>query len=214
MALVAGQFTRAVDADTIESRTDQQVKDQLAITGGAQVFISAQTANNDAMIDFTLTSTYSAATLGLKGNSGGMEFNSAGTILYIIDRVVPPLFSEVCPQLNGNVPTLSTRGGKLVGGSPITITMSKAPAFQAVSNLILGVGSSGNAGGITLIGSCRVHVNPLISIPFPTAVVATFAFTVPTAAKGLTLFAQGWTLSQGANALNVTVSDSAVCLIK
>ncbi|MHC4512150.1 MAG: hypothetical protein ACYTGW_03575 [Planctomycetota bacterium] len=125
------------------------------------------------------------------------------------------LFGPGCPQKSGAVPTLGT-SAKLRIGLPVTFQLSKAPANQSRSFLVFGIGSVGNLGGFLFIGTtCRVHANPMVSVPVPTNAsgVGSFTVTIPKEALGITLFTQAYALSTGANSLNLTVSDAAVSLI-
>ncbi len=125
------------------------------------------------------------------------------------------LFGPGCPQQGGVVPTVSA-SALLRITLPVTFQLSKAPASQSVAFLVFGVGSVGNLGGFLFVGtSCRVYANPMFSVPVPTNAsgVGSFSITIPKEALGITLFTQGYALSNGANALNLTVSDAAVSLV-
>jgi hypothetical protein len=121
-----------------------------------------------------------------------------------------------CPTKSAAIPTL-TANTQLTAGVGITFIMSSAPVSQPTSFLVFGVGDTGNIGGFLFGGTtCRVYVNPMLSVPFATnsSGVASIAFTIPLAAKGVSVFAQAWALSPGANSLNLTVSDAGCSIIK
>jgi hypothetical protein len=106
--------------------------------------------------------------------------------------------------------------GAMRANQSITISLTKAPANESVAFLVFGVDSIGNLGGFLFVGTtCRVYANPMFSIPVPTnsSGVGSFSVTIPKEAAGITLFTQGYALSNGANGLNLTVSDAAVSLI-
>lgn len=151
-------------------------------------------------------SDYSSATATLLQFSGEIRGGFDGAF---------NLFGPGCPQQGGVVPTVSASGAMRISQS-VTLSLSRAPATQSVAFLVFGVGSAGNLGGFLFAGtSCRVYANPMLSVPVPTNAsgVGSFSVTIPSAAAGLTLFTQGYALSTGANALNLTVSDAAVSLI-
>jgi len=151
-------------------------------------------------------SDYSSATATLLQFSGEIRGGLDGAF---------DLFGPGCPQKGGTVPTVATTGRMRINQS-VTLQLLRAPANQSVAFLVFGIGSVGNLGGFLFGGTtCRVYANPMVSVPVPTnsSGVGSFSVTIPKEAVGITLFTQGYALSTGANALNLTVSNAAVSFI-
>jgi hypothetical protein len=193
--------------------TDPTTSKPFVDAAGAAFFVPLVTGLNQPMdIEFDpitndlFVSDYGSATATLLHFAGEIRGGFDGAF----DR-----FGPGCPQLGGTVPTIGASATLRIA-QPVTIQMSRAPASQSVAFLVFGFESAGNLGGFLFGGTtCRVYVNPMLSVPVPTNAsgVGSLSLTIPNAALGVTLFGQGYALSSGANPLNLTVSDAAVSLI-
>ncbi len=125
------------------------------------------------------------------------------------------LYAPGCPQQSGQVATVDTVSAPMRAGLPITIRLSQAEVGVPAS-IMMGFGGNGNSGGLPIpLTACKLHINPLISVPVSTSATGdtSITFPIPGSALGLVTFTQGWCLSPASNMLGIVTSDAAVCIV-